>query len=131
MSQSKKRKEKEKERFANHGTTNHLTTHLTIHSHQETTQAQPQEQTFLTYAAMSFSMLYFSRACVAQSTASCCMSSDMSAFFTTALRSDMVSVCCFVFESEKGGGGERREERGERGQRGRERARKQQGSSKK
>lgn len=43
-----------------------------------------------THAAMSFSILNFSKACVAQSTASCCMSSDMSAFLTTALRSDMV-----------------------------------------
>lgn len=43
--------------------------------------------TFLMYAAMSFSMLYFSMACVAQSTASCCMSSDMSAFLITAFLS--------------------------------------------
>ena len=41
---------------------------------------------------MSFSMLYFSMACVAQSTASCCMSSDMSAFFITAFRSVMVAL---------------------------------------
>ena len=40
-------------------------------------------------AAMSFSMLYFSMACVAQSTASCCMSSDMSAFLITAFLSVM------------------------------------------
>ena len=40
---------------------------------------------------MSFSMLYFSKACVEQSTASCCMSSDISAFFITALRSDIFS----------------------------------------
>lgn len=46
--------------------------------------------TFLMYAAMSFSMLYFSMACVAQSTASCCMSSDMSAFLITAFLSVMV-----------------------------------------
>lgn len=45
--------------------------------------------TFLMYAAMSFSMLYFSMACVAQSTASCCMSSDMSAFLITAFLSVM------------------------------------------
>ena len=38
---------------------------------------------------MSFSMLYFSIAWVAQSTASCCISSVMSAFFMTALRSDI------------------------------------------
>lgn len=48
--------------------------------------------TFLMNAAMSFSMLYFSRACVAHSTASCCMSSDMSAFFITAFLSDMVAL---------------------------------------
>lgn len=41
---------------------------------------------------MSFSMLYFSIACVAQSTASCCMSSDMSAFLITAFRSDIVTL---------------------------------------
>lgn len=35
-------------------------------------------------------MLYFSMACVAQSTASCCMSSDMSAFLITAFLSVMV-----------------------------------------
>ena len=40
-------------------------------------------------AAMSFSILYFSNAWDAQSTASCCMSSDMSAFLITALRSAM------------------------------------------
>ena len=41
--------------------------------------------------------LTFSRACVAQSTASCCMSSDMSAFLTTALRSAILNriVSCF------------------------------------
>ena len=39
---------------------------------------------------MSFSMLYFSMAWVAQSTASCCMSSDMSAFLITAF----LSVIC-------------------------------------
>ncbi|CAH0365833.1 unnamed protein product [Pelagomonas calceolata] len=44
---------------------------------------------------MSFSMLYFSSACDAQSTASCCMSSLMSAFLMTALRSILLSrrVC--------------------------------------
>merc|ERR1712087_596729 len=46
--------------------------------------------------AMSFSMLYFSRACVAQSTASCCMSSAMSAFLITALRSVILAVWCFA-----------------------------------
>jgi hypothetical protein len=35
-------------------------------------------------------MLYFSSACEAQSTASCCMSSDISAFFITAFLSDMI-----------------------------------------
>jgi len=39
------------------------------------------------YAAMSFSMLNFSRACVAHSIASLCISSDISAFLMTALRS--------------------------------------------
>lgn len=39
------------------------------------------------YAAMSFSMLNRSMAWLAQSTASCCISSDMSAFLITALRS--------------------------------------------
>ena len=39
---------------------------------------------------MSFSMLYFSKAWDAQSTASCCMSSDMSAFLITAFRSAIV-----------------------------------------
>ena len=48
--------------------------------------------TFLMNAAMSFSMLYFSRAWVAHSTASCCMSSDMSAFLITAFLSDMVAL---------------------------------------
>lgn len=37
-------------------------------------------------------MLYFSIACVAQSTASCCMSSDMSAFLMTAFLSDIVNL---------------------------------------
>merc|ERR1719499_2148041 len=37
---------------------------------------------------MSSPLLYFSRACVAQSTAYCCISSDMSVFLMmTALRS--------------------------------------------
>ena len=36
-------------------------------------------------------MLYFSRAWEAQSTASCCMSSLISAFFMTALRSAMIN----------------------------------------
>jgi hypothetical protein len=40
-------------------------------------------------AAMSFSMLYFSMAWVATSTASCCISSVMSAFLITAFRSDI------------------------------------------
>lgn len=40
---------------------------------------------------MSFSMLNFSIACVAKSTASCCMSSDMSAFLITAFFSDMLA----------------------------------------
>lgn len=48
--------------------------------------------TFLMCAAMSFSMLYFSSACVAHSTESCCISSDMSAFLITAFRSPM-AVC--------------------------------------
>merc|ERR1712071_742268 len=48
---------------------------------------------FLMNAAMSFSMLCFSTACVATSMASCCMSSDMSAFLTMALRvSDMLAA---------------------------------------
>merc|ERR1712064_56486 len=46
---------------------------------------------FLMKAAMSFSMLYFSSAWVAQSTASCCISSDMSAFLITAFLSDILS----------------------------------------
>ena len=41
----------------------------------------------------TFSMLYFSKACVAQSTASCCISSDISAFLMTALRSAIFSNC--------------------------------------
>lgn len=45
---------------------------------------------------MSFSMLYFSMAWVAQSTASCCMSSDMSAFLITAFLSVMVADGWFV-----------------------------------
>lgn len=36
---------------------------------------------------LTFSMLYFSKACVAQSTASCCISSLMSAFLITAFLS--------------------------------------------
>uniref|UniRef100_A0A7G3AE33 Putative conserved plasma membrane protein n=1 Tax=Lutzomyia longipalpis TaxID=7200 RepID=A0A7G3AE33_LUTLO len=44
---------------------------------------------FFIKAAISFSILYFSRACVAQSTASCCISSLISAFLITALRSDI------------------------------------------
>lgn len=44
---------------------------------------------------MSFSMLYFSMAWVAQSTASCCMSSDMSAFLITAFLSVMVQAACW------------------------------------
>uniref|UniRef100_A0A2S2R9H4 Uncharacterized protein n=1 Tax=Sipha flava TaxID=143950 RepID=A0A2S2R9H4_9HEMI len=38
---------------------------------------------------ITFSILYFSSAWVAQSTASCCISSDISAFLITALRSDI------------------------------------------
>lgn len=38
----------------------------------------------------TFSILYFSRAWVAQSTASCCISSDISAFFITAFLSDIL-----------------------------------------
>merc|ERR1712064_171111 len=45
---------------------------------------------FLMKAAMSFSMLYFSKAWVAHSTASVCMSSDISAFLMTAFRSVMI-----------------------------------------
>lgn len=41
-------------------------------------------------------MLNFSSACVAQSTASCCISSPMSAFLMTAFRSDIVPRCLFV-----------------------------------
>lgn len=48
---------------------------------------------FLMKAAMSFSMLNFSRACVAQSTESCCMSSDMSAFLITACARAMQRAC--------------------------------------
>lgn len=49
----------------------------------------------------TFSMLYFSIACVAQSTASCCMSSLMSAFLMTALRSVILSVfCCLLLDLE-------------------------------
>ena len=40
----------------------------------------------------TFSMLYFSKAWDAQSTASCCISSDMSAFLMTALRSAIIYI---------------------------------------
>lgn len=46
--------------------------------------------------ALTFSILNFSIACVAESTASCCISSLMSAFLMTALRSDMMNVVCVV-----------------------------------
>lgn len=58
---------------------------------------------FLMWAAMSFSMLYFSRACVAHSTESCCISSDMSAFLITAFRSHM-AACTRGTGREKGAG---------------------------
>lgn len=45
----------------------------------------------------TFSMLYFSKAWEAQSTASCCISSDMSAFLMTAFLSAM--TICFWFYS--------------------------------
>lgn len=48
--------------------------------------------TFLTKAAISFSMLNLSIAWMAKSTASCCMSSDMSTFFITAFFSDMLAL---------------------------------------
>lgn len=52
---------------------------------------------------MSFSMLNFSIACVAKSTASCCMSSDMSAFLITAFFSDMLaSLTAHGGEEEEG-----------------------------
>lgn len=43
---------------------------------------------------LTFSILYFSIACVAQSTASCCMSSLMSAFLMTAFRSVIFDSFC-------------------------------------
>lgn len=49
---------------------------------------------------LTFSILYFSSACVAQSTASCCISSLISAFLMTALRSDILAayMCvCVIF----------------------------------
>lgn len=54
----------------------------------------------------TFSILYFSSACVAQSTASCCISSLMSAFLMTALRSDILAAnvwfsLFFLFTQEK------------------------------
>uniref|UniRef100_A0A1L8E7S8 Uncharacterized protein n=1 Tax=Haematobia irritans TaxID=7368 RepID=A0A1L8E7S8_HAEIR len=52
---------------------------------------------FFMNAAISFSILYFSNACVAQSTASCCISSLMSAFLITALRSDIFVFFCYVY----------------------------------
>ena len=45
--------------------------------------------------SVTFSMLYFSSAWEAQSTASCCMSSDISAFLITAFRSDIVYFLYF------------------------------------
>ena len=53
---------------------------------------------FLMYAAMSFSMLYFSIACAAQSIASCCMSSahpytEHDGQGGSSLRAGLVSVC--------------------------------------
>lgn len=50
---------------------------------------------------MSFSILYFSMAWVAQSTASCCMSSDMSAFLITAFLSVMVRMMMMPAEERK------------------------------
>ena len=46
---------------------------------------------------LTFSILYFSKACVAQSTASCCISSDMSAFLITAFRSAIPLKFCQNF----------------------------------
>ena len=63
---------------------------------------------FLMNAAMSFSMLYFSSASDAVAIASCCMSSDMSAFLITALRRAIVEcVRCEKRESCSGGVGRR------------------------
>jgi hypothetical protein len=45
---------------------------------------------------VTFSILYFSNACDAQSTASCCISSDMSALLITALRSAILSLFLLV-----------------------------------
>ncbi len=50
---------------------------------------------------LTFSMLYFSKACVAQSTASCCISSDMSAFLITAFRSAILVKSCHNFWRKK------------------------------
>jgi hypothetical protein len=47
----------------------------------------------------TFSILYFSNACDAQSTASCCISSDISALLITALRSAILLFVVFLFFS--------------------------------
>ena len=46
--------------------------------------------------SLTFSMLYLDRACDAQSTASCCMSSDMSAFLITAFLCSVMVVSLFA-----------------------------------
>lgn len=50
------------------------------------------DNSFALCPCLTFSMLNFSKACVAKSTASCCISSFMSAFLITAFRSDMFVV---------------------------------------
>lgn len=50
---------------------------------------------FFMYAATSFSMLYLARAWDAMSTASCCISSDISAFLITAF---LCSVILALFQ---------------------------------
>ena len=47
--------------------------------------------------SLTFSMLYFDKAWDAQSTASCCISSDMSAFFITAFLCSVI-FCGFLDE---------------------------------
>lgn len=79
-----------------------------MHSLQHTFQGQGYPRIYLRLIredreghigkCLTFSMLNFSRACVAQSTASCCISSLMSAFLITALRSHILS---FVFLSKQ------------------------------
>lgn len=55
-------------------------------------------------SSLTFSILYFDSATDATSTASCCIASDMSAFFMTAFRCSAILGGCCLSDSAEGGG---------------------------